>query len=113
VQSFILQSRNGAVIGEVPDHAKASFESIEKAIKEDTTADALRRQREEEQALQRLETAQENLTLAKMLQEFQMERTQRAAEQAAMLRRANQINQINQMNIIMGLFNTFVFNSNL
>jgi hypothetical protein len=30
-----------------------------------------------------------------------------------MLRRANQINQINQMNIIMGLFNTFVFNSNL
>jgi len=112
MQSFILQSRNGTMMGEVPDHAKANFESIENTIKEDTAAETLRKQREEEQALQRLETAQENLAWAKMWQEVQTSRAQRAAEQAAMLRRVQQINQVNQMNILMGMFNTFVLNSN-
>lgn len=58
MESFILQSRNGTLIGKVPEHAKASFESIETAIKEDSTAEALQKQREVEQALQRLEIAQ-------------------------------------------------------
>jgi hypothetical protein len=111
VQNFILQSRNGTVIGEVPDHAKAGFESINKATKEDTTADTLLKQREQEQALQRLKDVQEKLTLGEMLQDFQTEKAQQAAEQAAMLRRANQINEANQVNTIVGLFNAFVFNS--
>jgi hypothetical protein len=97
LQSCVLQLKGGQVGGvNIPPHAQDSFDSIAKAVEDDTLVRTQRLQKLEEEKLAKLRATQQLVSL---------QQQQALARQAAMLEqmRRNQRNQINQMNQMMAM----------